>query len=211
MKKRYLPALAIATAIMAPQAAQADDWGCEVLLCLANPAGPMAVSQCVPPITRLYRAIFKWRPDPFPTCIMSSGLDSSTGGNYARVGPPSYYDACPAGTTALPAGVVGAQGVYTERTRSWPYRAGYDITGGIATGIGDGSGFAPGFGEDSGPMPTKTCVGAQVGTTRYRSGWDEMITVQLYDKVVSIPPAPSTFNINVYVNNKLYTNVRPGF
>ena len=208
MMKRYLSVAALAATVFAPQAAHADNWGCEVLLCLANPAGPMAVSQCVPPITRLYRAIFKWRPDPFPTCLMSNGLDSSSGGNYARVGPPSYYDACPVGTTALPAGVVGALGVYSERTRSWPYRAGYEMSGSVANGIGDGSGYSPSYDSE---MPTKTCVGARVGSTSYGFSWDDTVTVQLYDRVVSIPAAPSTFNINVYVNNRLHTNVRPGF
>lgn len=56
--------LAAALAVSAPlisTSARADTWGCEVLLCLSNPAGPMAVSQCVPPIKRLYRAIFKDR------------------------------------------------------------------------------------------------------------------------------------------------------
>lgn len=27
-----------------------DQWGCEVLLCLSNPAGPTAVKECEPPI-----------------------------------------------------------------------------------------------------------------------------------------------------------------
>ena len=207
MFKRVFLSAAICTAFAAPQAHAS--WGCEVLLCLSNPAGPMAVSACVPPITRLYRAIFRWRPDPFPTCIMSSGLDSSTGGSYARVGAPSYYDACPAGTTALGAGVLGAQGTYTSRTPTWPHRAGYALTGGVASGIGDGSGYSPSW--DSGPMPAKTCVGTRVGSASYDINWDSTVTVQLYDRVVSLPPAPSSFNINVFVDNRLYTNVRPGF
>ena len=36
------------------ETASADDWGCEVLLCLSNPAGPTAVEQCKPPIQRLW-------------------------------------------------------------------------------------------------------------------------------------------------------------
>lgn len=55
----------------APLVAHADDWACEVVLCLANPAGAMAVSQCVPPIKKLYRELAKGHA--FPTCNMNSG------------------------------------------------------------------------------------------------------------------------------------------
>ena len=39
------------------QSAYADDWGCQVMLCMSNPAGPMAVAECVPPMQRLYDAM----------------------------------------------------------------------------------------------------------------------------------------------------------
>lgn len=35
----------------------ADDWGCQVALCISNPAGPMAVAECVEPMQRLYNAL----------------------------------------------------------------------------------------------------------------------------------------------------------
>jgi hypothetical protein len=75
--------------------APTSDWGCEVLLCLANPAGPTAVSECVPPIRRLWRHLARGKP--FPTCTMASGPNGSS---FAQVGH-SHYDPCPAGTTAL--------------------------------------------------------------------------------------------------------------
>lgn len=211
MFKRVFLSAAICSAFAAPPA-QAS-WGCEVLLCLSNPAGPMAVSACVPPIQRLYRAIFRWRPQPFPTCTMSSGLDSSTGGNYARIGAPSYYDACPVNTTALEVGSNAAYGVPTT-TNNWMQQGNFRITSAVSAGIGDGSGLTQGYGDESGAMPTKTCVGNLLGTVRRTTGWGqdrETTTVGIYDNIVFIPPAPSTFNIDVFVNNTLYTNVRPGF
>lgn len=215
MIKKLLAALAVTSTLLAPTAARADDWGCKVLLCLSNPAGPMAVAQCVPPIQQLYRAIFKWRPDPFPTCTMSSGADSSSGGNYAYVAPPSYYDACPAGTTALSTGAKGAVGTYVQNPTVWPFRPGYVVTGQITTGIGDGGGLFPVlYGEDARPLPAKTCVGATVGQTSIPAGsnWDDgYITVDLYDRVVYVEPAATSFNINVIVNNQLFRNVRPVF
>lgn len=46
--------------------ARADDWGCQVLLCLSNPGGPMQFAECVPPVQRLWNELARGRP--FPTC-----------------------------------------------------------------------------------------------------------------------------------------------
>ncbi|WP_132082027.1 hypothetical protein [Sinorhizobium americanum] len=54
--------------------ARADDWGCQVILCLSNPGGPMQYAACRPPIQRLWRAL--GRGDGFPTCS-SVGLNAS--------------------------------------------------------------------------------------------------------------------------------------
>jgi hypothetical protein len=208
MFKRVFLAAAMSSALVAPQA-HADTWGCEVLLCLSNPAGPMAVSACVPPITRLYRAIFKWRPDPFPTCLLSSGMDSSSGGNYAYVGPASYYDACPTGTTVAAAGSYVAAGRPSTTTTRFGSRA--TLTSSVFTGIGDGSGYAPD--PEGGAMPPKVCVGNRVASTNHTIGssWDDMSSFPLgvYDRVVVLNPAGDTFNINVMINNGLFTSVRP--
>jgi hypothetical protein len=71
--------LAVAVLGLAPLAAHADDWACEVVLCLANPAGAMAVSQCVPPIKKLYKELAKGHA--FPTCNMNS---TTSQGNSAK-------------------------------------------------------------------------------------------------------------------------------
>lgn len=53
-------------------------WGCEVLLCLANPNGPRAVSECRPSIDKLFDCL-SWRhPCKFPSCPMAGE------GNYAK-------------------------------------------------------------------------------------------------------------------------------
>ncbi|MGX7006059.1 hypothetical protein [Caballeronia sp. KNU42] len=57
--------------IVTPDLAHADDWGCQVLLCLANPGGPEQYAQCVPPIEKLWAALR--HGDPFPTCDFGSG------------------------------------------------------------------------------------------------------------------------------------------
>ncbi|AFT86219.1 hypothetical protein [Paraburkholderia phenoliruptrix] len=57
--------------VFAPSFAQADDWGCQVILCLSNPGGPEQYSECVPPIEKLWRALR--HGDPFPSCDFGAG------------------------------------------------------------------------------------------------------------------------------------------
>ena len=208
--KQFLAPIFVAFVATFGVAAHADGWGCEVLLCLSNPAGPMAVSECVPPITRLYKAIFKTKPDPFPTCVMSNGMDSKSAGTYGAVGVPNYYDACPAGTTALPAGLNGVQGV-----RQAPSSPHFKLTSAVATGIGGGEGVSPRFGDGGRrlALEAKTCVGNKLRDTTIHRGRDDysLITSGVYDRVVYVDPAASPFVINVYVNNALFRAVRPKF
>ena len=68
MRKVTFSLLALAAGLTLTSSAQASDYGCKVLLCLANPAGPTAVAQCVPPITQLWRDLARVPPNPFPTC-----------------------------------------------------------------------------------------------------------------------------------------------
>ncbi len=214
MNRRFFAIASASFTVFAASQARADNWGCEVLLCLSNPAGPMAVAQCVPPITRLYRAIFKWRPDPFPNCIMSSGADSASGGNYAYVAPASYYDACPNGTTAVSNGAyvaVGRVATAAEQAAmaAWA-RTAFVMTSGMAAGIGDGSAYFP---STDSSMPTKVCTGSYLGQTAQSIGTSgddvQVVTVNIYDRVVLMDPATDTFNINVMLNNSLFRNIRP--
>ena len=73
-----------------------NDYGCKVLLCLADPQGPKTQTECRPPINRLERDLRRGRP--FPTCNMGSASRS----NYARYRVGSA-DPCPVGTRALAA------------------------------------------------------------------------------------------------------------
>jgi hypothetical protein len=57
--------------------ARANDWGCQVILCLSNPGGPTQYAQCRPPIRRLWRSLAKGHS--FPTCS-GVGFQSSRPG-----------------------------------------------------------------------------------------------------------------------------------
>jgi hypothetical protein len=76
--------------------ARANDWGCEVILCLSNPGGPTQYAQCRPPIQKLWRALAKGHS--FPTC-------SGVGFQSSRPGYEPYY--CDAG--------YGLSGRYSPR------------------------------------------------------------------------------------------------
>lgn len=61
----------LGTSILAPGTAYADDWGCQVILCLSSPGGPEQYGECVPPIEKLWAALR--HGDPFPTCDFGAG------------------------------------------------------------------------------------------------------------------------------------------
>lgn len=48
------------------RSARADEWGCQVILCLSNPGGPTQYGECRPPVEKLWRWLAKGRS--FPTC-----------------------------------------------------------------------------------------------------------------------------------------------
>ncbi|WP_429440833.1 hypothetical protein [Paraburkholderia sp. GAS33] len=80
---------AIAATLLPSRFALADDWGCQVVLCLADPRGPEAESACVPPIGKLWTALR--HGDPFPTCNFNSSSTDL---------PSSVLSAIPASTLA---------------------------------------------------------------------------------------------------------------
>lgn len=177
--------------------AHASDHGCKVLLCLANPNGPKAVSECVPDINQLFHDLAKGRP--FPACEMASAPGNNGGPSWAQQGY-SYYDPCPEGTRALESGALAVQGNTGTPKHLYNTEAN--------AGIGEGDGLSPG--DDAG-LGQKVCVGNQVGTS-YISNYDGYRTrssmVGVYDRVVLLDPAGSPNIIDVFVNNALYRRVR---
>jgi len=196
---KFLGAFGLLVALGAAPAAHASDWGCEVLLCLSNPAGPTAVAECVPPITQLWNALAHFQP--FPTC----GLASATG-SYASLGT-NYYNVCPAGTTALAAGAVAVQAPSAAALTNMGV---YDSAA-VQIGIGTGDGLLPQVGGDGFPlaMPDKTCVGGSpLGQVMVLTSSGTWTTATVYSQIVSLPPQASGSVIDVYVDSALYTQVR---
>lgn len=190
--KWTLGAVATPCLLIAMQAASASDYGCKVLLCLSNPAGPRAVSECVPPINQLFRDLARGRD--FPSCDLASAPDVRGGRSWAQQGV-SYYDPCPEGTTALAGGTYAIQrGTAT-----------------LYTGIGEGDGLRPSSGESFSPMPGKVCVGNRVGDASVSMGSGESLSAvaaEVYERAVTLDAQDSPRTIDVFVDSTLYRRVR---
>ncbi|MFM0503136.1 MULTISPECIES: hypothetical protein [Paraburkholderia] len=72
----FVAIVLVAACAFASGIAHADDWGCQVILCLSNPGGPEQYSECVPPIETLWNALR--HGDPFPTCDFGAGSSQGT-------------------------------------------------------------------------------------------------------------------------------------
>lgn len=189
MRKATLAGLVALGATLGTSSAEASDYGCQVLLCLANPAGPMAVSACVPPISQLWRDLARTPPRPFPTCDEARPA--------VAIRNTSWYDPCPEGTVALEAGAYAtlASDLYALSP---------------VIGIGTGDDLAPTI--DSGPLSSrKVCVSgprSQVSTWLGSVDGGSMVMVTTYDRMVVMDPASSPRVIDVYVDGSLYRRVR---
>lgn len=93
--RQLIAAASICSISLISVSANADDWGCQVLLCMSNPGGPTQYASCVPPITKLYKQLAKGKA--FPTCVTSGGTagSASIASNF-RNGVQPYED-CPTG------------------------------------------------------------------------------------------------------------------
>jgi len=176
--------------------------GCAVLLCMANPAGPMAVPYCQPIIKQLWKDLAKGKA--FPKCKQASGPSGSS-----YVAPnTSYYDACPSGTAAL------SSGIFATPSAPAPSNEG-ETQQTLFVGIGTGDGVLPTSTDENvaSPMPPKVCVGGQLlRTTMVATGQldaDEnpiMVQANVYENISALAArAPSGYA--VYIDDKLFSQV----
>lgn len=120
MFKRVVTHAGLVIGLACSSVAHADDWGCEVLLCLSNPAGPTAVGECVSPIKKLWRHLAKGRS--FPKCSMGGS------GNHDAKHEWATAENCPPGYLAKDAhenvyclmrGVITVQANGVNQSRTW--------------------------------------------------------------------------------------------
>ncbi|MVX57021.1 TrbM/KikA/MpfK family conjugal transfer protein [Parasutterella muris] len=186
-----------------------DRWGCEVLLCLANPNGPRAVSECRPPIDKLFDCL-SWRhPCKFPSCPMAGD------GNYAKQLNDGFDPCSISGMEDAPRGFV-VQGnlndpeQFSTGRKNQKYLKGKSTFnyGGEHYFESDNSGYWGG---------TKACVKGFQGTAleayscQQESGdssyWTTCYrTVRVYDEVVW-QKFQSRRAIDVVINGQTWTRV----
>jgi hypothetical protein len=194
MKKLLVALFILGTAA----SAHASDYGCKVLLCLANPAsngGPKGVAECQQPIDQLYHDLSKGRP--FPTCDQADGNDGSS---YARqVYDP--YDPCPAPLQPAARGsyvVQGQQNAGGSKPGWWGSNGSYALTGQPQVSESQSD-----YGYSSG---ARACIGKSVGS--YTVGtYDDSYTVSVFDKVVW-QPAQNPQAIDVFIDRTWQQRVR---
>lgn len=177
--------------------ALASDYGCTVLLCLANPSsngGPLGIAECVPPIRKLFRDLA--RGHSFPSCNLAGDPFGPGTGSYAKqVMDP--YDPCPAGTRALVNSAPLASGQKDSRGR-------LQLTSSPAISYGDPC--SGGGNCDGGSPGPRACVGTQLGVVTQGSG-DSYTDILVFDRIVwQQPQTPRA--IDVYIDNKLFQRVR---
>lgn len=188
--------------------AHADDYGCKVMLCMANPNGPTAENECKPPIERFLMEQAKKPPEKKPTCeegkpaVMKFGMRA--------------FDACPEGTSTLGQGIPAIQltsevykSLMLTDPRSYPMGV-YpalalppDVV--IQTGIGDGS--ALGF---LGAQGMKTCVAKPLGVLSASLNGPEAspTTLSVFERIVTMAPALSPRVVDIFINDQLYRSTR---
>lgn len=230
---RMFPALILLAGLNPP--AKADDYGCQVMLCMANPKGPRAEPTCRPPIDRLIRERALRRPPAWPTC------DEAKPSTMAFSYKP--YDPCPAGTTALPAGQRATMFDPTTWASlvngTYRYQTEVDNGGGTAGSPGSivpgqlynvnfqqpfsQSGTTPsreGIGEgDSDDYRdggfAKVCVAKQLGTVQFNvgilgddTGRRTQITSIVYESVTLMGKSATPRVADIYIDGKLYMSTR---
>lgn len=191
MKNVFFAIIIAVAGLFSPPAKAEDLWGCEVLLCLANPRGPMAVAECVAPIKRLYRALTKPHPDPFPSCKMASGNGTSRNEGVLN---SSYYPLCPSGLTPL------APGAYVRNGAN------------LLEGFGDGMPTSSSADDQiNRPLTQMACVGQLISSTveMLPDGFDgyKQVIINEYSPIVFMDPIPTGRVIDVYINGSLVNRV----
>lgn len=167
----------------ASQDASADNWGCTVLLCLADASGPMTQPDCRAPIQKLYRELALGRG--MPSCSQNAGE-----GNFAKLSA-NPYPLCPQGLQEFTGWVASAD----RRQSPW-------LAAGYADLYGSGRGYY-----------AKACVGKFETTYKVpqKCTWNgdsgescvAAYTVNVFDSVERLEPSQKLRAIDVYQNHEL--------
>lgn len=168
---------------------QASQFGCQVLLCMSNPAsngGPRGVHECVAIIDKFFRDLQLGRP--FPTCDRSDGNSNDSQVRMTH----DDYESCPTGTSVSTPGNWVAQG--------------YLLNDGSAMLSSTPAASEPYKYDRDAALGQRACVGTSQGNYITRSD-DSSQLVYLYDRVVWQQPSPSTY-MEIYNDGVLVQRIK---
>lgn len=190
------------TLVFSPNAR--SNWGCEVLLCLSNPGGPLEFVECHDPIKKLYRHLRKGRG--FPSCELA-GTPQSVAGSWAQhINDP--YDPCPLGLQPASAGTFVTEGqLAITPNPNVDSPPAYEIHYVPAPSEYDSP---PRLSENPKSTGVRACVGNHIGnyTVKYWVGDTELErTITVFDQV-HWQQQQSPAAIDVYIDGKFYQRVR---
>jgi len=211
MKNRMLMLLVMVLfSVTCASAVSASDHGCRVLMCISNPAGPTAVSECVPTIDKLKSDMAK--PGfSFPKCE-----EAESGGSRA-VPSSSRYELCPDGFVELPRGVVALKDadykkavnppkyitakLHGERSGflEWNYSM-YFISKGDD---GDNTDYIICGKGGSGSIDIAKSYTDREGDIRHRVYENAVI----YEEIALAKAIRASMVVDVYIDNKLYQRI----
>ncbi len=181
------------------QPARADDWGCQVLLCLSDPRGPTTERECRAPISKLRQQLAKGRA--FPTCAMAGDAGRKQGAYVREV--RDAYDPCPVGTQPV-SGYIAAATADQSRWRLLPYQYSW---------AGQGAAQTSKTGKQQQSQQQRACVRQLRGTftdsaTSNKATGSKTRRVQVYDAVVWQKPHASPQAMDVFIDGQLHHRVR---
>lgn len=191
LRKLLLAAPIMTAAISFSQVAHADDWGCEVLLCLSDPRGPTTESECRPPIEKLWRHLAKGRS--FPSCSLAGSADDGSGSFARRVYDP--YDPCPEGLVPAAGYVAQSDSSDYRQWRRLSYNwsnEGRELDNDAHSTLNQGQ---------------RACVGKAIGRYSANQGNEDTVPVTVYDNVVW-QKRQNPRAIDVYIDGQLHQRVR---
>ncbi len=178
---KLLAGAALALTLTAP--VKADTHGCTVLLCLASTTiNPMSIPECVADLVQFWWDIAHF--NGYPSCPEAGGA----GGFNPRV---EYFPPCPAGYTALPAGVY-VDGSTINQNFLW-------LPPTTVTSYGSSSTVNAGGME--------VCGAGHMGQTMYLDGSGSWATGDAYYYLLQLPPNPHFMFMDVLINNAVVNTV----
>lgn len=170
--------------------------GCRLVLCLANPNGPMSAVECIQDVQELYH---QWeKGNPAPPCQEAKDL----GTYYTRRN--DHYQLCPAGTTDSRNLNLTNTYIVDQNTRikSAP----------LHQYLNNPASAESGRNSKDDEATALACVGGEHRTKTFcRSGSGDdcdWVTVHIYQNVAWRPYKASPHVADVYIDNKIFHRAR---